>query len=270
MIADFHNDYLTHKDFNKILQKYKASENKIIGAFFKKGDYVYTKNLLNKFLNVKKKNLYFAFEDFSYTEDLLNLIHGLLNFNPVYTGLSWNYENNLAYGAYSDGKIKQRGKEVIKALNERGIYLDVAHLCEKSFYDAFNYTDKIICSHTCFYELKNHPRNIKREQIKVLVSNGGLIGLTFYKPFLTSENMANVYDVYKHIDYFVQNFGVKNLALGTDFYGCEEFPEGFFDYDFESILKDFLLKHGYRPSDIDAILYKNLSDFLDKRYDLLS
>lgn len=265
MIADFHNDYLTDKDFRKILISYNDSENAIVGAIFKKADYVYTKNLLNEFLKIKKRNLYFAFEDFSYEEDIFNLIHGLLYFNPIYVGLTWNYENNLAYGAYCDGKIKKRGKEVIKALKNRGIYLDVSHLCEKSFYDAFNYTDKIICSHTCFYDLNNHPRNIKYGQIKEIVSSGGIIGLTFYKPFLASRQVADVYDVYKHIDYFVQNFGAENLALGTDFYGCEEFPSGFSDYSFEDILKDYLLKKGYDIDDVERILYRNLSEFLDKR-----
>lgn len=265
MIADFHNDYLTDKKYKTIIEKYKDGDNKIVGAIFKNSaDYVYAKSILNYFLINKSKNLYFAFEDFSYDEDIHNLIYGLLRFKPAYVGLTWNYENNLAYGSFADGKIKARGIEVIKALNIDGVFLDVAHLCEKSFYDALNYTDSILCSHTCFYDVLNHPRNLKKEQLKKIIELGGLVGLTLYRPFLTHDKTCTVEDVFGHVDYFAQNFGTDNLSLGTDFYGCNDFPEGFSDYDFESEFRGVLLKNGYSEKSVNAVLYDNLSNFLER------
>lgn len=266
MIADFHNDYFMSDKRLEILRDYDSGDNKIVGAIFRHGkDYVYAKSILNAFLKAEHKNLFFAFEDFSYDEDLNNLVHGLLDYRPVYVGLTWNGENNLAYGAWTNGgKIKPRGKAVIKELNKRKIYLDVAHLSEASFYDALNFTDNILCSHTCFYDVQPHARNLKKEQIKEIISLNGLVGLTFCRSFITDKKPADVQDVFKHIDYFASNFGVNNLALGTDFYGCEDFPVGFFDYSFESLLTDCLLTNGYRQTDVDKILFTNLSNFLDK------
>lgn len=266
MVADFHNDYLSSSSRISILQKYSKSDNKIIGAIFRGGkDYVYAKTTLNCFLENKTDNLFFAFEDFSYEEDLPNLIYGLLDYMPVYVGLTWNGENNLAYGAGSSGKIKPRGIAIIKELNKRGIYLDVAHLSEQSFYDALCYTDKILCSHTCFYDLCPHKRNLKTEQIKEITDRGGLIGLTFYTPFLTENKTSTVEDVFRHVDFFVERFGIKNLAIGSDFYGCDNLPKGFSDYSFSVIFKEYLLKKGYKEWQIDAIIYGNLSAFLAER-----
>lgn len=265
MIADFHNDYLTNKNNLNVLIDYSNDKNIIIGAIFKGNkDYVYVKKLLNDFLKNKSENLYFAFEDFSYEEDLLNLSYGLLNFNPVYVGLTWNGENSLAYGVGSHGNVKRRGLRVIEQLKKRKISLDVAHLSEESFYDALNYTDDILCSHTCFFDLNPHPRNLKLRQIKEIVSRNGLIGLTLYRPFLTNKAYADLTVVVKHIDYFVQKFGYRNLAIGTDFYGCNDFPEGFSDYTFEEPLYEALIKLGYSEIAVRCVFYDNLSRFLKK------
>lgn len=266
MVADFHNDYLTFNRKQEIISKYKQEDNVIIGAIFKgERDYVSAKSILNFYLKNKANNLLFAFEDFSYEEDFNNLIHGLLDYKPVYVGLTWNYENCLAHGAYSNGKIKRKGIELINEMNAREITLDVAHLCEKSFYDALNFTNDIVCSHACFYDINEHPRNLKKKQIDEIVKRNGLVGLTLYKPFLTNTNSADVEVVFRHIDYFAENFELNNLSIGTDFYGCNDFPSGFSNYDFSSVIKSCLLRNGYKEESIDGILYGNLTKFLCKR-----
>lgn len=266
MIADFHNDYLASQSRKEIMSKYSKEKNKIVGAVFRGGrDYVYAKSTLNFFLNHKTDNLFFAFEDFSYEEDLPNLIYGLLDYNPVYVGLTWNGENNLAHGVGSDGKLKPRGKVIVKELNKRKIYVDCAHLSESSFYDLLNYTDNILCSHTCFYDLTPHARNLKRLQIKEIIDRNGLIGLTLYAPFLTKNSKATIDDVIAHVDYFCENFGANNLAIGTDFYGCGDLPDGFYDYSFQDFLSTELLNRGYTRKQVQAILFGNLNRFLTKR-----
>lgn len=266
MIADFHNDYLTNKSRKEIISLYGDGTNKIVGAIFRCGrDYVYAKSTLNFFLKHKTDNLFFAFEDFSYEEDLPNLIYGLLDYKPVYVGLTWNGENNLAHGAGCDGKLKPRAKVIIKELNKRNIFIDCAHLSESSFYDLLNYTDNILCSHTCFYDVTPHVRNLKRLQIKKIIERDGLIGLTLYAPFLTKSGKATIADVITHIDYFCENFGVNNLAIGTDFYGCDNLPEGFHDYSFQEYLASELLNRGYKHEQVQAILFGNLNRFLIKR-----
>lgn len=266
MICDFHNDFLTSYDFLSAANNYVRSDNKIVSAIFKgKNTFSDCRKLATMFSLLQSDNLYLSYEDFSYDGDI-DVMASLFDIcKPVTVGITWNHENSMAYGAASNGKIKTRGKLLIGKLVERGIYLDVAHLSGQSFYDAFLYTDKIVCTHTCFYDINPHFRNLKYGQLKSIVDSGGLVGLTFYTPFLTDNKTADVSDVIRHIDYFCGHFSPDYLCIGTDFYGCADFPTQFSDYAFESILRDRLVAEGYSRADIDKILYKNLLNFLDRK-----
>ena len=271
MIADFHNDYLTNENFRLIFSNYAWEDNVIVSAIFKGNrDLSCVENLCRDYFDILSKldthnalKFYLSFEDFSYKAPLEVLVEKFLRYKPSYVGMTWNYENDLAFGALAEGHVKPSGKKMISTLNELGIPVDLAHLCKQSFYDAIQLAETVVCSHTCFYDVNAHPRNIDFNQIKEIINKNGLIGLTFYAPFLNSKsNKVTIEDVFKHIDYFVQRFGCNNLAIGTDFYGCNDFPKGFSDYSFEPTFRQFLKDKGYSDDCIDKIFYKNLNTFL--------
>ncbi len=266
MIADFHNDYLTANNACNIIKQYNEADNLVVGAVFRGNrDFICAKSLCRIYGKFCGSNQVIAFEDFGYDVDLPILFHGLLGVNPLYVGLTWNGENNLAFGCFSDGKIKKRGATVIKELNRRKISVDTAHLCEKSFYGVIESADSVICSHSCFNDIRQHPRNLKYSQIREIIMKGGLIGLTLYVPFLGDNDTCDIEQVYRHIDYFCQSFNPRYLCFGTDFYGCDKFPLGFNDYYFENTLIDFLLSKGYSYDVISGILYKNLATFIQSK-----
>ncbi len=261
MVADFHNDYLTAKNFEKILKGYKNSQNLIVSAIFKgKNSYYKTLRLAEFFFKNKAENLFLAYEDFSY-DVKFSLLERLLSFMPKYVTLTWNGENLLGGGVGSNLPLTSRGKDVINLLNQRKIAVDLAHLCRKSFFEAIEIADTVVCSHACFSKVREHKRNLSGEQIKLIIEKGGIVGLTFYSEFL-DENGASIDSVLRHICYFLDNFSSNNLALGTDFFGCEDFPQGFNDYGFENVLRYKLENLGVKNEIIDDIFYKNLSAFL--------
>ena len=271
MIADFHNDYLTNENFELILNDYIRMDNVIVSALFKgKRDITHAENLCQNYLKAldnlvidDARKFYLGFEDFSYECEIDLLIEKFLLYKPCYVGLTWNYENQLAYGAMTDGRVKPKGKRLISVLNDLHIPVDLAHLSKQSFYDVIDLAETVVCSHTCFCQINKHPRNIDYEQIKQIINKNGLIGLTFYAPFLNAESKdLTIEDVFKHIDYFVERFGAENLAIGSDFYGCNDFPKGFSDYSFEPTFRQFLKDKGYSDDCIDKIFYKNLNTFL--------
>ena len=265
MISDFHNDVLTSPEKSRLLKDYGESENKIVCAFFK-GDRSLEEAVATSenFLKSKKDNLYLAFEDVSYTTDISEL-ERLFDLDPVYVSLTWNGANAFAGGAYSDGNITKAGARLVFRLNERKIAVDLAHLSVKSFFSVLSIADEAVCSHTCFCGVNAHPRNLSDEQIKALVEKKALIGLAFYRPFLTDEKGAGIEAVVRHIDYYCERFPSEYLCLGTDLNGCEDLPENCSDYGFESLLKEALTKRGYSERTIDGILYRNLSEYLAKK-----
>lgn len=182
----------------------------------------------------------------------------LYDYDFMYYGLTWNDYNGLAGGANSIEHLTHKGKQLIKLFNEKGAVLDTAHLNRASFYEAIEVANKIICSHTCFYEVNKHPRNLTREQISAIISKGGIVGLCFVSDFLGGNSIEAVVS---HIDWFLENFGDKNLAIGTDFFGTANLPEGLTSYENFDKLILAMIRRGYSDSTIHKILYGNAAAY---------
>lgn len=143
-------------------------------------------------------------------------------------GLTWNFENAVAYGASENPTkgLKSFGKEVVHRLNEEGIIIDVSHLNKQGFYDLLPLANKIIASHSNAYSLCPHPRNLDDEQIKALVQHGGRIHTVFYPPFIRKgTDRATIQDLIRHIDHLNQLVGMEHIGLGLDFDGIDETVE---------------------------------------------
>ena len=263
MIADFHNDCLTKSNVKELVKRYSRGKNFVNCAFFKgKRDFLTAFNACKTFEQYfSSGKIFLSFEDFSFESEREKEI--LLSFKPVCVSLTWNYDNFLAGGAKSQGGLKTAGKSLVKRLNELKIPVDCAHLNEKSFFEVVEFADKVVCTHTAFCGVRKHFRNLSDEQIKTIIDKGGIIGLAFYSDFLSDGN-ATERNLIEHIDYFVSKFGYDNLCLGTDFNGCDDFPECYADYRCERRLKNSLLALGYDIVSIEKILCGNLLNFLTK------
>ena len=262
MVADFHNDFITNENFSSILDEYKKSDNNIVGAIYKgKRSFEDCYGQAKVFAENKSSNLYLAYEDFTFVKDFKTL-GLLLDFKPFYVTQTWNGDSINGGGAGSEKGLSPHGKDLVKMLNEHKIFVDLAHLSKKSFYETLDIADNVVCSHTAFSAVNEHKRNLDFYQLKALADRGAKIGLCFYPYFLNGSSKATVDDVYRHIDYFVNLFGDDGLCIGTDFFGCDVYPENMSDYSFESILTDKLLSVGYSKVTIEKILYKNLKSIL--------
>jgi len=179
-------------------------------------------------------------------------IDEFLSCKPYSVGLTWNQDNDLAGGAHTKGNLTELGKFVVEKLSSSGVVIDLAHLNRKSFFQVTELLKgkRLFCSHTCFDELHIHPRNLESSQIQTIIASGGLIGLTLVNDFLGSE------DFYQHIAYFVENYGDKNLGIGTDFFGTQDLPKNLKSY---KDLRKF--KKSLNPETAERIFHKNWYDF---------
>ena len=182
----------------------------------------------------------------------------LANYELMYAGLTWNTYNGLAGGAYSTEGLSAKGVEMIDFFNKNHIPIDTAHLCKSSFFEVVERANKVLCSHTCFYDINNHPRNLTAEQISAIIKNGGIVGLCFVGDFLGEPTVECII---RHIDWFLTRFGDKNLAIGTDFYGTSNLPQDLKSYDGMDSLVLAMIRQGYSDSTIRNILYTNAATY---------
>ncbi len=267
-IFDLHNDYfLKLKNDTKktlyITKDAEIAENIISAVWTSELDIDESMRMVEQardFVNQHQK-LFLGVEDLHFLSKY-NL-EKFVSFKPVYAGLTWNTTNCVAGGAHESGKVTGFGKSVIKLLEEKNIKIDTAHLNEDSFMDVSRISQKpLFCSHTAFFGMQPHSRNLKDYQLKMIVDSKGLVGLCLVSDFLNGYSKCKVEDIAKQIDYFACKFGIDNLALGTDFFGTKHLPKKAKTYDGLSLkLSNVLHNMGYTEKSINKIFYENAYNF---------
>lgn len=267
-IFDAHNDLISANITLNEKEKYLLNnkDNKIFCAYFsynndKKTSINYVKKQkewLDKF-----DNTIFSVENCWFLNE--NNLDEFLKLKPFCATLTHNQNNDLCGGSLDDGDLTLWGKEVVNEFDANDIYVDVAHMNQKSFYTFLKLNSKpIFCSHTGFYSLYNHKRNLSDYQITEIIKSRGFIGMAMYPKFFTIQNYG-INDIVSNILYFWENWGIDTLGFGTDFWGIDCYPVGINDYiDLQKIalkLKD----KGAKSADIEKLFCKNLENFINKK-----
>lgn len=181
--------------------------------------------------------------------------------------LTWNSCNEIAGGAFSEGGFTEFGKEFVKVSEELGIILDVSHLNRESFFEFAEIATKpFIASHSNA-DIVSNPRGKKRnltdEQIKIIKSVNGLIGLNYYWKFLENPGVYGIDALAEQIKYFLSLDCEDIIALGSDFDGCEIHDDlNRVDKLQNVYLK--LLEKGFDKELLDKIFYKNAQRFFSE------
>lgn len=267
-IADAHNDFLTKKqlDFNLFENDLKKNNITLCNAILFSNDKNFNiikatklKEKLKSF-NYLKRHTILSFENLSFLEK--NEYENLVKFQPFSCSLTWNYANQFAGGALSFSALTLEGKNLIKLLNDNNIIIDTAHLNKRSFFDVAKLNKRpLLNSHTCLEGFRHH-RNINFEQARIIIETNGFVGITFVSDFYGLKKISANY-VFKNIDLFVQNFGIKHIGIGSDFFGTTHLPYDLKYYkDFKNLEKLFF-KNGYSQNDIDRIFFKNFCYFVE-------
>lgn len=274
-IFDLHSDILSEKGqkkAKKILEKYPENSLKsLITAIYSTGKS--EKEIFNMAKTHLEERNYFeergsAFELILSYEDLGFItptnIHSVLLTNPKMCSLTWNYDNLLAGGSHGQNGLTDYGQKVVEILESEGVFIDTAHLNERSFMDVARVAKRpLVCSHTAFSAVNNHPRNLKDYQIRIILESGGLVGLCAVSYFLSPAKRVTCDDLITHILHFANTFGsLDGLAIGTDFFGTKHLPKNLKDYADFAYIENSLISLGFTEEDIDKLFYTNSAKLL--------
>ncbi len=165
----------------------------------------------------------------------LDLLLALHAFGLRSLGLTWSRPNAFAHGVTAEGGLTDAGRALVRACEELGILVDLAHLNERSFWDVAAIAERpLVVTHACAHALTPHPRNLNDSQLDAVSDSGGVVGVCFHHEFVGAQRT----DIARHIDYIATRLGPEHVALGSDFDGCE-LPAGLRGAeDFPLILDD--------------------------------
>jgi len=202
--------------------------------------------------------------------------YGLRAMGPSHSG-----EGRYAGGTGTEDGFTAAGKDLLKKMDRLHMILDITHLTDKGFDQALEiYKGPVWASHHNCRSLVKNQRQLTDDQIKRLIERDAVIGgvmdawmLTdgwirgISLPKATGTDLNRLIDHYDHICQIAGN--ANHIAIGSDLdgaFGTEQSP-----WDMDTIadlkkLPDLLAARGYKPGDIEGILYGNWLRFLKKAW----
>lgn len=192
-------------------------------------------------------------------------------------GLAHYGPSAYAHGTGSEGGLTTAGRELLRAMEETGLILDLTHLSDKSFWEAAEcFHGPVLASHNDCRALVPGVRQFTDDQIRLLIERDGVIGSPLdawmMVPGWTIEHKtrATLEDAVRHIDHICQLAGdARHVAIGSDLdggFGREQSPE---DLDTIADLVKFdplLRQHGFSGADVEGVFHGNWMRLFQKAW----
>ena len=187
--------------------------------------------------------------------------------------------NAYAHGTGVSGALTATGRDLLEAMGEAGMVLDVTHLAAESFWQALEaYQRPILASHNNCRALVPGDRQFSDEQIRALIQRGSVIGAALddwmlypgFVPGTTPNSVVGIEAVVDHIDHVCQLAGdALHAAIGSDLdggYGREQSP-----HDLDTIadlqkVPNLLRTRGFKEADVEAIMHGNWLRFFQNAW----
>ncbi|MET0230021.1 MAG: membrane dipeptidase [Rhodanobacteraceae bacterium] len=204
--------------------------------------------------------------------------------------LTYNTQNLLGSGSTErvDGGITDYGVEIIKAMNEVGMLVDVSHSGDRTTLDAIELSPKpIAITHSNCRALNDHPRLKTDEAIKKLAAKGGVMGITGVRMFVRDKEPTTIEHIVDHVDHVARLVGIEHVGIGSDsdLLGYDKMPpeqlkqlraaykasyafrdridtDGFDHPQKVYDLTDALLRRGYSDASVELVLGGNFRRLL--------
>jgi membrane dipeptidase len=163
-------------------------------------------------------------------------------------------------GKQTDG-LSAFGRDFVRRLNEKRIFVDLAHINRAGFFDAVAVHDRtqpLLVTHTGIAGVHRHWRNVDDEQLRAIADTGGVIGVMYQSSFLGDPWVGGRAEtVVRHLAHIVDTVGEDHAALGSDWDGAINPPR-----DIPTCLElprvvELMRRRGWNPDRIKKILGGN-------------
>ncbi|GGL01749.1 membrane dipeptidase [Sphaerisporangium melleum] len=139
--------------------------------------------------------------------------------------ITWSRQNSFGYGVpyHSPGTpdigpgLTEAGTRLVRACNELGILVDLAHLNTAGFWDIAACSQApLVVTHGAAHALSPTSRALTDDQIVAIADSGGVIGVSLEG--VAPSPVGIVSEVMNQIRYLIDQAGPDHVALGSDLY----------------------------------------------------
>lgn len=194
-------------------------------------------------------------------------------------GLAHYGPSAYAYGTGTEGGLTPAGHDLLRAMEELGLMLDLTHLADQAFWEAVDkFRGPVLASHNNCRSITPGQRQFSDEQIRKIIERDGVIGAVFdawmLAPGWTEDRNGRapilIENALEHIDHICQIAGnTKHVAIGSDLdggFGTEQSPDDLNTIADLQRLGPMLSARGYSNSDIKSIFHANWMDFFRRNW----
>lgn len=199
------------------------------------------------------------------------------------------------------GGLTAFGRDVIAAMNDLGVLVDISHVSAATMRDAIAASRvPVIASHSNAYAKAAHPRNVPDDVLRMIGETDGVVMVNFYPGFVNQSAAAaaiemfaesralmaelgdelavenalaerraglprgTIGEVADHIEHIAAVAGVACVGIGSDFDGIELTVPGLEDVSMYPNLTAELLERGWSEPDVRALLGDNILRVLEE------
>jgi microsomal dipeptidase-like Zn-dependent dipeptidase len=170
-------------------------------------------------------------------------------------GIAHFFDNEIGGSAHGveKGGLTDKGRELVRRMQEKGVFVDLAHASPKVIDDVLAISTRpVIVSHTGVKGTCNNTRNLSDEQLKGIAKTGGVVGIGYWDTAVCGRDAVAIA---RAIRYTVNLAGIDHVGLGSDFDGAVEVP---FDTTGLVQITDALLQERFTEAEIRKIMGENV------------
>jgi microsomal dipeptidase-like Zn-dependent dipeptidase len=165
------------------------------------------------------------------------------------------YDNEWGGSAHGVSKtgLTEKGREMVRRMEARGMLVDLAHASEATIDDVVAVSTRpLVVSHTGVKGTCDNNRNLSDEQLRKIAAKGGVIGIGYWDAATCGRDALAVARAIRHAANVV---GVEHVALGSDFDGAVTEP---FDTTGVVLVTDALLEEGFTDEEVGRVMGGNV------------
>lgn len=131
--------------------------------------------------------------------------------------LTYNARNRLGSGCNQDGGLTPYGAEIVAAMNDAGMAVDISHCSDRTSLDAVAASRQpVLVTHSNCRALVPHRRCKPDAVLRAVAARGGVMGITVIPAFVGKRRPVTLEDVLDHFDHAARLVGPEHVGLGSD------------------------------------------------------
>ncbi|HOX43491.1 MAG TPA: membrane dipeptidase [Myxococcota bacterium] len=155
------------------------------------------------------------------------------------------------------GGLSAFGREVLRACEEQGVAVDLAHASERTLDQALDLLRKPpVVTHTALRGARSSQRYLTPEQAKAVADRRGAIGVILWPWYLANSVLGGLSLVVDTLAELAALVGSEHLMIGSDMDGYTWLPRDLGDVAGMPRLTAAMLARGFSDEDVKNILGK--------------